>query len=530
VALRAVRALLAAHLQATFNRSRKDLGRQGLAAVIALVVVSALSLLPAVPMAAVGGYFVARALPQRWAIYVLGGALGMVPFMVGLTGAVFGGSRRLAWESYRVFPVRVGQLFGAELVAGFGDVWSLIYLVCGAAFSAGLCARRPLLAPLFLLLFVMSLAWMAATELVVGSLGAALVKRLRWLLVAMGLLFWMASLLGPGLAGRMTRRTLDHKVSAERARAVLESLASFWEWIPATHSALGLAAAVRGDLWSAVSHQAYPLGFTVLLLGGAYLLLSRETEPRRQAERVEPGRASRLWTFRSPAAGVGRLHWDLLIRSHLGRFLFLFPLFTVVLLKGPSARIGLSAWAVPAAFAYLSLSGANLQFNQFGLDGPGVKGLLLLPITGRDLLLGKLWGLAAHQGIQIMALLVLLGLLMRPPAAVLAAGAICGASLFVLQTGLGHWISIWQPRRVPLDKIRGTNLPFVAAMLQLGVTALGMGVLGSAWALVTWLAPAWQVPVQLTALAVLVVVYRVALPHAARYLERHGERLAERLG
>jgi hypothetical protein len=526
-----VRALLAAHLQSTFNRSRKELGKQGQLAVVLIVAVSALGMLPLLPLAAVGGYLTARGLPARWATYVLGGFLGAVPLVLGLTGAVFGGSRRLAWESYRVYPVRLLPLFFSEILAGFADVWSLVYLACGAAFGVGVCVNRPLLAPLYLLLFGMSLAWMASTELLVGSLGAALVKRLRWVLVALGLLLWMASILGGQAADRMRGRRLD-ETGLARAKAVAGALAAVWEWMPSTHSALGLAAAVGGDVLAAIGHQVYPLAFTVLLLGWTYVLLSRETAPARQENLLQgPSRASRGWTFRHPVEGVGRLHWDLLIRSHFGRFSLLFPLVTVVLLKGPFARApGMATWAVPIAFGYLALTGANLQFNQFGLDGPGIKALLLLPITGRTLLLGKLWGLAVHQALQSLVLVVLLALLMRPSLATLAAGVLLAASLFVWQVGVGHWVSVWQPRRAPLDKIKGANPPLAAALVQLTVTALGMSVLGGAWALAAALAPAWLIPSQLAALALCVALYRAVLPHAAAYLERQQERLVERLG
>jgi hypothetical protein len=227
---------------------------------------------------------------------------------------------------------------------------------------------------------------------------------------------------------------------------------------------------------------------------------------------------------------VGRLYWDLLTRSHLGRFLFLFPLFTVVLLKGPFAHMpGVATWSVPMAFGYLSLSGANLQFNQFGLDGPGVKSLLLLPITGRALLVGKLWALAAHQAVQAATLVVLMALLIRPAPALVVAGLLGGACVFLLQVGVGHWVSVWQPRRVPLDKMKNTNLTLPAALVQLGVTTLGLAALAPLWLVFLNLAPAWLVPAHVLALGACIAAYRAALPHAARFLEARSERLVQRL-
>ena len=523
------RALLAAHLQASFNRSRKELGKQGQAALIVVMAVMAASLLPLLPLAAFGGYATARGLPQRWAVYLLGGVLGALPIAIGLTAAVLGGRRRLAWESYRIYPVRLGPLFFSEIVAGFGDPWALVYLTLGTAFGLGFATNRPALAPLCLLLFVMSLAWMACSELLVGSLGGALVKRLRWLLVSLGGLLWLAAIVGSQVAPTL-RPQLD-ETGLEQMAAVLRALATAWERLPSTQAAMGLAAAARGDLAGAAGRQAYPFAFTAVLMGLAYVLLARETEPARQANRLEsPGRAAGRWTFRHPTGGVARLHWDLLMRSHIGRFAFLFPLATVVVIKALfAANPGLATWGVPAAFAYLALTGSALQFNQFGLDGPGIKGLLVLPIAGRALLLGKLWALAAHQALQMGTLVLLLAVLMRPSLSSLMAGLLVSASLFVLQAGVGHWISVWQPRRMPLDKLRGTNLPLATGLVQLGVSATGMTVLGGAWALCGWLAPAALIPVQLATLGVAIVAYRAALAPAAAYLERQHERLVDRL-
>jgi hypothetical protein len=100
----------------------------------------------------------------------------------------------------------------------------------------------------------------------------------------------------------------------------------------------------------------------------------------------------------------------------------------------------------------------------------------------------------------------------------------------VLQVGVGHWVSVWQPRPVPIDKMRNTNLPLPGMLAQLSVTAAGLGLLAPLWAVFLKLAPGGLVPAQLLVLAACIAAYRAALPHAARYLERRSEWLAERLG
>jgi hypothetical protein len=533
VAVGAVHTLLAAHLQTSFNRSLKDLGKQGRVAVIlffALIV--PLVMVPALVGAGFAGFFTGQALHGTWAVYVIGGVFGLVPLVLGVSaGAVVGGSRRLAWESYRAFPVRPLSLFVAEMVSGLGDPISLAFMAGGLAFGAGLLVSRPSQLLLFLPLLLMSLLWIACIELLVGSLGRALVRRLRWLVACLGVLIWFSAAMGGTFArdGHRLRRAMDPETRA-RIEAVGRSALVAFRALPGTQAAAGMAEATRGDWAGGVGRQAYPLAFTLVLLGATYALLLRETAPgATSASTSAPASRSQGWTFRSPAAGIARLHWHLLIRSQIGRFGFLFPLFTVVLLRGPARHFGMGPWGIPAAFAYISLVSAHLHFNQFGLDGPGIKTLLLLPIPARSLLLGKLGGMALHQGLLVALLALMLALLMRPAPSLLAAGVFLSAAIFVAHSAAGHWVSVWQPRRLFLDKMKSGSMPLAAVIVHLGLTLVNAAVFGGTWTLVSLLAPRWLWVSQLVLLALAAAAYVAALPFAARYLERNHERLAERL-
>ena len=89
---------------------------------------------------------------------------------------------------------------------------------------------------------------------------------------------------------------------------------------------------------------------------------------------------------------------------------------------------------------------SELWINQFGWDGPGIKTLLLMPIAPRDLLLGKLLGLAGLLAVQL-GLAVLPLAAVRPPRFVDLVWGL-GAGGFALLTlgGLGHVLSAGLPR------------------------------------------------------------------------------------
>ena len=181
--------------------------------------------------------------------------------------------------------------------------------------------------------------------------------------------------------------------------------------------------------------------------------------------------------------------------SQLGRFAFLMPVMTLVLIKGPFAQFrGQSLWAVPAAFAYLSLVGNNVVLNQFGLDRHGIKTLLLLPVSARDLLKGKLLGMAAHQGLQALLLVALLAVFGGAGPAPLLAGALLLGCVFLAQSAVGQWTSVWAPRPMAMDSLKNSNMPFAVGMLSLATSGLWTGLFGGIYALAAWLAPVGWCP------------------------------------
>ena len=528
------RALLAAHGQATWNRSARELGRQG-AWILALVVgiLAACAALGLVLGGGAVGWLLGSRLERPVVVTVLGALLAFMSFGGGLIGGVLGGARELAWEAYRGFPLRLRTLYLAELTAGLVDMLPLTMglALAGLLLGLGLAAPRTLvLVPLVLL---ETLLMLLALQLLVGGLASALVRRLRMALVGLAVLAWMGStLMSPGLpkrGGGQPAPTLQ-AAQVEKVRALGRGVGRLLELLPTHAAARSLALAREGRWGAALGAHLYPLGLLALVMVLGARLMAREAGGTAAAAPQTRG-PDRLWSFRHPAGGLGRLHFLTLMRSHLGRFAFLMPLLTVVLLKGPFAQFKANPlWTVPAAFAYLSLVANNFVFNQFGLDRHGVKGLLLLPVASEDLLKGKLLGLAAHQGLQALVLAGLLMALDHAGPTPLLAGILLMGCIFLAQASVGQWTSTWAPRPMAMDSLKNNNLPIGLGLLSMGTSAAWAGLFGSAYALLAWISPRLLVPGMALLFALVLTAHLLLLPAAAAALDRRREKLVEALG
>lgn len=537
MAVNPVRAVLAAHLAATWNRSTRELGRTGalvFALVMGLLLIAAG--LPVVVGSTLFGWLLLgpRILEPGFFAPFLGATLAMLVFFGGVVGGIMGGSRVLAWESYRVFPLRLRALFAAELAAGLGDPLCLaMALMCGfLLLGVGIAHPSTLLfAPL---VWASCVGSMLCLQHLLGSLAARAVKRFRVGLILLAVLAWSGISLIPAKAAARPRRPSgpELQAQAERMKALGPRLGRALVWLPSSQAALGLSAATAGRWGAAVGRQLPLLATAALLLLLTARTLRRETDPETLRTPLRGGAAERLWSFSRPPLGVARLHWQNLLGSHLGRFSLLVPLMTLVLLKGPLAMArGIQIWALPAAFGYLALTGIQFQMNQFGLDGPGIKALFLLPLGGRDLLEGKFWGLAAYQALQAALLLVLLGLggLLTPVGAL--AGLCLAGCLFFTQVSCGHWTSAWLPRPIPRDSLKNSSQSPVVVWLSMALGSAAMALFGGPYLLAAWFAPALLLPLMATLfLAMGLLYWRVVLPKASAYVDARREVLVNALG
>lgn len=511
-----VRALLEAHVAAVKNRMRREISRNGawLFGALMLVVVGT-SVFPALIGLAVGGFFLGKALPDPFAASIVGMLLSALGLFGGLVSGTLGGTRQLAWESYRTFPLRQRDLLVAEVVAGVGDLVPLLLSLGAFTLLGAVVAGRPAAAPVALVVGLETLLIVLLLQLVVGGLAAALVKRVRVALVGVLLLAWLGS-------------SLPLMVERAGVVAVGEVLHRVGDAMPLTYGALGLADAARGAWLTALARQAYPLAFIGLLAALASVQLGRDLAKGGQAG----GRAgSRSFRFRDASSGVAELHFRILLDSPVGRFGLVLPLITVFLVRGPFAEmLGRTAWVVPASFSYVTLSSMHFQTSLFGLDGHGVKALFTLPLRAREILDGKIRGLLRYQAIQIGLLTLLLALFQRPSPLELAAGVFLALASFGAQVSLGQFTSSWMPRAIARRAAQKSGVPLPLLVVSSGSWVGVSFVLSSVYTQAAVRAPALLVPVMaLFAVAGLAALFGTRA-RAARYLDASRERIIERIG
>ena len=346
----------------------------------------------------------------------------------------------------------------------------------------------------------------------------------------LGFLLWISTTLLSSRASRSVHQRPSPPVAFAQVEQKLASLVKVVDVLPSTQCIRGLGEALTGHWGLALGRQAYPIALLGLMLLAAASSLKRDSDP--QVSRPVAKGVEKLWSFPTLAMGIARLQWQAVISSHLGKFQLLIPLIVLVLIKGPFAGTkGTATYGLPASMAYLSMAGIQLQLNQFGLDGPGVKALLLLPLQARDLLVGKALGLLAYTGLQATMLLILLGIAGNLAFIPALAGLCLLGCLFLLQVSLGHWTSAWLPRPMPRDSLKNNNMAQPVVWLGMASTLAGMLVFGGIYLLTAWLIPVLLLPVMALLLGTLFLIYqRMVLPAAARYLAGRKEVLVQALG
>ena len=522
-----LRAVLAAHLQTTRNRLLRELGRSGIFAVVAVLVLMAVTIvLPMLGLLGLGGWLLGMRLPDDVAATLLGAIASGVSIFGGAGSGVFGGAKQLQWESYRSYPLRLTTLLVAELVASALD---MVPLVAGGGLLAlfvGVSIARPSLAPLLFLMLIEGVAILLLVQLLVGSLAERAVRRVRTAMLATGLALWV----GLALTASIPDELKQEGISGEKINALVKlgvALRGVAQALPATWTARGLEHAQAGRWGLALATHLYPIAVLAALAVVVRAMLARE------ADHVldDAAAGGRTWSFRTPAVGVARLQLLTIAQSRIGQFGFFVPLIVVVLIKGPLAHAsGRELWAVPGAFAYLSLVGNQFQLNQFGLDGHGVKALRLLPIGERALWRGKMLGLAAYQGVQTTILLGLLAILHRPEPVQMVAGVLLWGCLFLVQNAVGRRTSVWMPRMLPRKSVRGNAMPVALVLVGMALSLGSGAVFGGAWAACVRWAPTLLVPALLVLLGACALAHRLLEPGADRGLRAHQERLLSAIG
>lgn len=513
-------ALVQAHARSTWNQIVRAASVGGrVATIVSILAVGLVLLLPGF-LAFRAGYIFGADLDDPVVMRMWTGITATFTILFGMLGSL-----RLkpvfSYARFGRFPVSALQLLAAEVPASLIEVFPLLGGCATVLLHAGLLARRPALAPAVILLAVDALATLVATMFLLAALRVYLMRR-KWVLAS--------AAAGVAAAAYVSGETPRH---------------FFKVVVPARLAALPLSAGYRGlaDLtasrWrSGVTGIAIASVATALLFGVAAVLHRRRLLAEAATDRSSRGPSTFRYT--STPAALGGFFLRQLLSSRAVRSQMYIPFF----FAAPLAMLGWIHRSAPdqlppdlgrmlqraSTLPWLAVLpvmaiGANppIWLNQFGLDRRGMRTLMLLPIEGRDFLLGKLRGLALFTSIQCAIAAPLLLLIRTPSFRDVFLAVAAGGVTLVLSTAIGHGVSLRFPR--PIDGQAGLQVPlylsWIAPLTLIGSSAAVAG----ACAIGDLAAPNGGIVAALVLLMIVVAAYTRALPQLAILFDQSRERL-----
>ena len=453
MALRPLGALLTAQAQTTWNRLQREGGEASVVAGGLVAVIALLAMAPPIAGSFLFGLDLGRGLAKGSSL-----ATGATAFQALILGvAVLSGlvEHRLAYslEGFRQFPVPREALLAAELVCGLFNLLTILASACAIALAFGLSAGNPIATPGFLLIALQGLLWIALIQHLVAIGKRIVTGRVVGVVLVVLLPVGLASLIVP--TGGQT--------FLEAVRSIARLSNSLVQVLPFSGAYRGAEDLARGQFAAGLLRQLPLLAGSGLLTAVVAFVHARAVDLEDHGRR---SRSERLWSARSRVAALARVFQSLVLGSREGRVFLLMPLvvsgslaISLTALAEMQTRLASRPWpfSMIDAWSGLPLVGIFLTLlptmdqawaNQFGWDGPAVRGLFLMPVTPQQILLGRLLGLARIHAIQIAIGIAPLLYERRPSLPEVVWGLAAAGTVFLVVTACGHVVSARFPRRV----------------------------------------------------------------------------------
>ena len=390
-----------------------------------------------------------------------------------------------------LLPIPRRVLHLVEVLASLADPWVAVVTAGLSMFAIGLYAGgRPDVALAAFLAAALTVATVVCAGALVSFLVAWLMRDRRrgeLLTLVFVLGFSLMSFVPAFMARSREARLEEARSPSTTTRSKIDvasfdrNLPSWTHYLPSELHARTVGAALAGDRSGVVR------GLAILLVECSLLFLASGRVHRRVLGSLEGDRgrkrntAIKLTTYRFPglSAGSSAVAWALVrntLRSVRGRLTILLPGPMLGVLVAAFKGVPSETWTVDAASRGYLLFGAGLIFtfyamhsismNLFGSDRAGLTLQLLVPVTDREIVRGKLVGFATVIAMGGFACLLTATLVARSgsPAYWLAV-ILGGAATFCLVAPLAIWCSALFPVANDLSKTGSGGNPHPFAMV-----------------------------------------------------------------
>jgi hypothetical protein len=466
LALKTVRALVTAHSQSQWNETLRQSGLAEKASTIAVfILVSLVLMIPAYMTFKYGLYLgdQIKETPESALVFWWG-----LQAQFTVVCAVLGGFRHKITFSFKEvgrYPLPRIQVILAEIPAGFFEVFPMLGGI-GILFSnLGLAVKLPEWIPLILPLTLHGILSMLILLVIAGSAKRFLMKlRKRTLIIGLIILL-----------------TVIYYLGKDDIRLILRPIVMFFmpvflvdqpyiPFLPGSQGYTGMINFMTGDITGGVLLILGACLSTTVLLILAGWIHNKELSTEHAASKTRKHHDHEI-KFRFQAGGVSLVFLKQLLASTSGRL----NLFTGFLLTSCGAAVmymvrqGLrQGEAVPPQMVmitermqeipfyglmvyFLVLFNSDIWMNQFGWDRGGIRTLLTLPISTKDLLLGKMMGMMRFYFLQMLIASVPLLFVYTPSLSELIGGIAAAMTLLIICTATGHLISVRFPRPILRD-------------------------------------------------------------------------------
>ncbi len=534
MALKTVRALLTAHVQSQWNQILRQSGLAEKASTIA--VFSIVSLILMIP-----GYMTFK-YGMYWGDQIKETHESALLFWCGLQAqftvvfALLGGvSHKLTFSFKELgrYPLPRIQVILAEIPAGFFEVFPILGGI-GILFSnLGLAVKLPEWIPLILPLTLHGILLMLILLVITGSAKRFLMKQRKRTLIT-GLIILLAVIFVWKAEIRLFLRPI-----VLFFMPALPLTQPYIPFLPGSQAYTGMINFMTGDITEGVLRLLAACVSTTVLLILAGWIHNKELSTEHAASKTRKHPAHEI-KFRFPAGGVSLVFLKQLLASTSGRLMLISSF--ILSFSGAAGiymmRQGLSKGeAVPPQMLMIMegllkipfyslmlyvvvLFNSDIWMNQFGWDRGGIRTLLTLPISTKDLLLGKMMGMLRFYFLQILIASVPLLFVYTPSLSELIGGTASAGTLLLICTAIGHLVSVRFPRPIHREGMSNIRLSlswiplalFIAISLCLTIVKL-VGRLFGAWG------PSLSM---IAVLGITLIVYFRTLPHLSKeiYLDR----------